>query len=358
MLEFLWFVVAVAGLCGAIHIWLRPPADDFTLLAGTRVGSVTPSPENTNVQEQLIALRLLAENWPLKERLHRVREHIDKGMFGLSIDPDELGIELKEADCDGIEADWLLPPGALAEHRLLFVHGGAFVIGSRHSHRALAAEFAKRCKVAVLIFDYRLMPEHKRTAPVEDVYRAYQWMLHNGPDGAATASRTFVAGDSAGGALALTLINQLKERGARQVDAAVVLSPSTDSSGASPSMRAHVSSDPMLGPTLGKLAHVPLWLSRLGVLLLTRRRPDNSVISPIYADLTDLPPTLVHASECEMLFDDSRRWYSKARAAGTDARLETWPDMIHVWQLFGPQLPEADDSLHRIANFVSHYTNH
>ena len=135
----------------------------------------------------------------------------------------------------------------------------------------------------------------------------------NGPDGAAPAQAVFVAGDSAGGNLTLSLIAWVRDTGLRAPDAAVALSPLTDATLASPSMRANVHSDAMLGPLFGKLARVPRWLMLWVGWLQTRINPSDPVISPVRGDLSRLPPVLVQASEVEMLLDDARRYVNQAR---------------------------------------------
>ncbi len=352
MIDNVFTLLLLVGAIYGLHYWLRPPLDNFPILSGVRIGAEMPSAKHAEALDQLAILQAEIESAPLNRRLQHARDVIDKGMFDLSIDPQALGIEIIETQIGTMDADWIVPPNAEPGERLLFLHGGAFALGSRHSHRALAAWFARECRVTVLIPNYRLMPENSRLDCVEDAVTAYEWMVNNGPNSQATAQRTFVAGDSAGGGLTLTLINLLRDRGLRQVDAAIALSPTTDSSGASPTMRANINSDAMLGPSIGKVALLPHWLGRIGIWLVTRKRPDDPLISPIYNNLADLPPVLVHASESEMLFDDARRWYSKAKSAGSPVRLETWPGLIHVWQLFGDSLPEAVTSIQRIAEFV------
>ena len=117
----------------------------------------------------------------------------------------------------------------------------------------------------------------------------------------------------------------------RQADAVVALSPGTDSTAQSPSWAANVETDQMLGPMFGFIAKLPQTVALWWQFISNRVRPCNPVISPIHGDLSGLPPTLVHASEAEMLLDDSRRYVNKAQAAGSPVTLQTWPHVMHVW---------------------------
>jgi acetyl esterase/lipase len=184
-------------------------------------------------------------------------------------------------------------------------------------------------------------------------------MLDHGPSGPDTpvptnapASAVFVAGDSAGGNLTLSLIAWVRDNGLRAPNAAVALSPSTDGTLGSPSLRANVASDAMLGPLFGRLARVPRSVLLWGTWLGHRIRPNNPVVSPIFGDLSNLPPVLIHASDMEMLLDDSVRYTNKARAAGSDVTLQTWNHMVHVWHLFNPELTEARQGFEEIEKFL------
>jgi acetyl esterase/lipase len=181
-------------------------------------------------------------------------------------------------------------------------------------------------------------------------------MLDHGPDGPtgnAPASAVYVAGDSAGGNLTLSLIAWVRDEGLRAPDAAVALSPATDGTLGSPSLRTNIATDAMLGPLFGPLARVPrsalLWLA----WLRHRIRPNHPVVSPVFGDLSNLPPVLIHASDLEMLLDDSVRYTNKARAAGSPVTLQTWNHMVHVWHIFDPELTEARQAFDEISKFLA-----
>ncbi len=284
---------------------------------------------------------------PRSQRTAVLRNYLDNMFAGREFDA-----RFVPVDAGGVRGEWVLAPGADPQRRTLYIHGGAFMLGSPKSHRTLTSQFSALTGGAVLAIDYRLMPEHPRRAGIEDCRTAYRWLLDHGPAGAAPAGAVFVAGDSAGGNLTLSLLNWLRDQGHRAPDAAVALSPLTDATLSSPSMRAHIHSDPMLGPLFGPMARVPqallLWIG----WLQTRIRPNDPLVSPLRADLSRLPPVLLQASEVEMLFDDSRRYVNRAQAAGSPVRLQRWAHMVHVWQLFNPEVPEARQALQQIGNFL------
>ena len=188
---------------------------------------------------------------------------------------------------------------------------------------------------------------------VMDCRGAYQWMLDNGPQGLALASQTYIAGDSAGGNLALSLVAWLRDNHLRLPDAVVAMSPLTDGTFSGASIRANMASDIMLAPLLGLLVKLPRFIKSLWVVWGYRVRPANPVVSPLLGDLSGLPPILVQASEAEMLLDDARRYVYKARASGTPAVLQTWSGMLHVWQIFDRELPQAGEAWAEIGKFIA-----
>ncbi|MFK7975279.1 MAG: alpha/beta hydrolase [Halioglobus sp.] len=288
-----------------------------------------------------------------KERVRLMREYMDA-----IPDTQEIDAHITPVDVDGISAEWVLAPGVDPSRRFLYIHGGAFMMGSPKSHRNITSAFSRVANAAVLAIDYRLMPENPRLAGVKDCRHAYTWLLSNGPDSPdnplpLNPAAIFVAGDSAGGNLALMLIQWIRDQGLRQVDAAVALSPVTDATFSAPSLQTNLASDTMLGPMFEKVLRVPRPLLLWAGLIQNRSSPSDPVISPVYGDLAGLPPTLLHASETEVLFDDSQRYVNKAAAAGSPVHLQAWNNMPHVWHMFYPQLPEARAAWQAIEQFFS-----
>ena len=285
---------------------------------------------------------------PRRQRLPLMREYMDS-----ISDSQDFEAQITPADAGGVPAEWVLAPGANPDRRVLYIHGGAFVMGSPKSHRNISSRFSAVANAAVLVIDYRLMPEHRRIAGVEDCRTAYQWLLDNGPQGREPAQRLFVGGDSAGGNLALSLICWVRDQPLRQPDAAVAFSPITDSTFSAPSLQRNLATDAMLGPMFKGLTRVPRPLIWWAFLIQNRCSPNNPVVSPVFGDLAGLPPTLVHASESEVLCDDARRFVNRAVAAGSPAKLQTWPHVMHVWQMFYPQLSEARSAWDEVGAFIA-----
>ncbi|MGB0921278.1 MAG: alpha/beta hydrolase [Alphaproteobacteria bacterium] len=256
-------------------------------------------------------------------------------------------------DAGGVQAEWVVAnEGADTSRRLLYIHGGGFFMGSPRTHRPITTSLAKESGCAVLAIDYRMMPENPRLAGVEDCNAAWDWMLENGPEGASTASATFVGGDSAGGNLTLSLIVALNGSARRQADAAIAIAPLTDGRMVNESLTANAPRDAMLGGSIGALEGVP-HEQRIELQAASWGVPaDDPRVSPIHGELAGLPPILVHASQSECLYDDARLFTEKANAAGVDIRLDARPDLMHVWHNFAPVVPEAVEALAEIGAFV------
>jgi acetyl esterase/lipase len=288
------------------------------------------------------------QNAPPRARLALLRAYMDGMSDGL-----DLAAAITPVSVGGVPAEWVVAAGADPARRVLYIHGGAFMMGSPRSHRNITNRFSEVSGAAVLAIDYRLMPEFDRMAGIEDCRTAYQWILENGPTGPTPASRVYVAGDSAGGNLTLSLIAWVRDRGLRQPDAAVAFSPTTDATFSSPTIRANLDSDAMLGPMFRKMAAVPASLLLWFAWYQARIRPSDPVVSPLFGDLSGLPPTLLQASEAEILYGDAVRYVNRAVAAGSPVKLQSWPHMVHVWQMFYPQLLEAGEAWDQVGEFIA-----
>lgn len=344
------FAVATAMAWAVAHWHLRgADLSAFDSPVGERFSrGDLPSDEARAVVASLGGIGKVLQGTPMRAHKAVLRRYMDELFADRSFDA-----RFVPVDAGGVRAEWVLAPGADPARRTLYIHGGAFMVGSPRSHRTLTTRFSAMTGGAVLAIDYRLMPEHPRRAGIDDCRSAYRWLLAHGPDGVAPAQAVFVAGDSAGGNLTLSLLAWARDAGLRAPDAAVALSPLTDATLASPSMRTHVHSDAMLGPLFGKLARVPRWVMLWAGWLQARINPRDPMVSPVRGDLSRLPPLLVQASAAEMLHDDARRYVNKARAAGSPVRLQTWNHMVHVWQIFNPELTEARDALAEIGRFLA-----
>lgn len=285
---------------------------------------------------------------PGKARIHRLRaalEGISQGkVFAARFTP---------SAADEPKGEWVQTDASDANRRLLYVHGGGFVAGSPKSHRMITSALCELTGMTVFALDYRLLPEHGRLASLEDTVGALCWLRNHGPEGNAEAGFLGLVGDSAGGNLILAAAQQIRDRGLANADALVALSPSTDVTLRSPSMRFNRHSDALLGKSVGRLSQFPAPLRHLIFLFVGRRSPAAPVFSPLRGKLTNLPPLLLQVSLTEMLLDDAARYYHRAREQGAEVTLETYDNMVHVWHMFYPELPEARIALERIRDFLS-----
>ena len=254
-----------------------------------------------------------------------------------------------------IPAEWAVGPGVNTKRRLLLLHGGAFVVGTPRGHRSLSDRLSVLANAAVLSLDYRLLPEHNRFSSVEDAQMAYQWLLENGPSGKEPIEKLFVAGDSAGGNLTLMLSNWSRDQNIRQADAVIAFSPSTDMTMSAPSLDLNLESDRLLGPSVGILGRIPTSIKLWLLAVSSRANPSNPLVSPLFANLNDLPPTLIHASSNEILLGDSIRYTNKARAAGSNVKLQIWNDQIHDWQLFYPSKGSGIKAWSEVEGFLKQF---
>ena len=244
----------------------------------------------------------------------------------------------------GLRGEWVLAAGARPDRRLLYIHGGGMYMGDAASYRHMLEVLSAALEAAVLGIDYRLAPEHRFPAAPDDCLAAWRWMERYGPAGEGEAERLWVAGDSAGGNLVLVLLQDLKRRGGRTADAAVAIAPVTDFTGEARRLEGARRRDPFL--TVEGLAALH------EVYLPPGQDLRDPRISPLFGDLSGLPPTLLDVGEREVLLDDSRLYADKAKAAGSPVRFAVRPGMTHVFQWWTHVLPEARENLAEIAAFL------
>ena len=256
--------------------------------------------------------------------------------------PPEIGVKTVAIKPDAgpeVAAEWLEPPAARVGAALLYLHGGGYVIGSPRSHRHLAAALAGASGAATLLPDYRLAPEHPFPAAVEDAVAAYRWLLARG----IPANGIVIGGDSAGGGLTVATLLALRDRGLPGPAGGVCISPWVDLTCSGASYTSRAASDPIVTQT---------GVAEMARAYVGTGDPRLPLASPLFADLTGLPPLLVHVGSDEVLLDDAVGLAERARAAGVAATLEIWPDMIHVWHWFHPMLDEGRKAVAGIGDFV------
>ena len=261
--------------------------------------------------------------------------------MGSRREPTIKGVELIKVKVGDIPCEWVLAAGADPDVRLLYLHGGGFVSGSGGFYLAQAAHISAAAKCAVLLPDYRLAPEHRFPAGLEDCVSAHKWMVANGPAGPKPARATFVAGDSAGGSLTLATLLALRDRKLKMPAGGIAISPCADFTLTSESLKTVL--DPIISAKT---------MSVFREHYLGKTDPRDPLASPVFGDYRGLPPLLIQVGEHEMLRDDSLRVAKKARADGIAVKLEVWPGMFHVFQSHEPLLPEAREAIDRIAEFV------
>lgn len=291
-------------------------------------------------QQMEIVLQLLKAN-PLLETGDRATIQEGRAAFerAVSVIPTAPDVGCEAVVAGGVPGEWIVPPGAEESRVVLYLHGGGYVIGSVNTHRDMVSRIARAAQARALAIDYRLAPEHPFPAAVEDAMAAYRWLLASG----LPAERIVIAGDSAGGGLTLATLLALRDAGDPLPAAAVCVSPWTDLAVTGESMDTKADVDPMIRKAEA-IEGAKLYLAGAD--------PKTPLASPLYAELSGLPHLLIQVGTHETLVDDSVRLAERARAVGVDVTLEQWEEMIHVWHFFAFILPEAQQAIDRIGQFV------
>ncbi|HVN85689.1 MAG TPA: alpha/beta hydrolase [Candidatus Binatia bacterium] len=248
-------------------------------------------------------------------------------------------IAREDVSAGGVPAAWIAAPEARQDSVILYLHGGGYVIGSINTHKELASRLSRAARARVLLIDYRLAPEHPHPAAVDDAVAAYRWLLAGG----ANPKRVAVAGDSAGGGLTVAALVAIRDAGLPVPATGVCLSPWVDLEGLGDSMTSKAAADPMVQRD---------GLLKMAAAFLAGQNPRTPLAAPLYANLSGLPPLLIQVGTAETLLDDSTRLAERARKAGVTVTLEPWEDMIHVFQAFAPLLPEGQQAIDRIGEFM------
>jgi acetyl esterase/lipase len=250
------------------------------------------------------------------------------------------GVEIQSTS-QPVKGEWVIPPGASENGPVLYyLHGGGYISGSAKTNRPIAVPLAQKLGSRVFSLDYRLAPEHRFPAAVEDALAGYRWLISTGVD----PRRLSVAGDSAGGGLALALVMALRDEGEKLPSCVACLSPWTDMTGSGESIVANSERDAMFfGEDI-----VPYASAYLG-----SQSPENPLASPLFGNFAGLPPLYFEVGESEALLDDARRAHQKALAAGVSSELRIVEGVPHGWQFGAPFVPEARESIAEIAAFIT-----
>jgi acetyl esterase/lipase len=250
------------------------------------------------------------------------------------------GVVAAAVDAGGVKAMWMLPRAYHNERVILYLHGGAYMVGSPNTHREISGLLARNAGLRLLSIDYRLAPEQPFPAALEDAHAAYAWLLSEGFQPGQIA----LAGDSAGGGLCMALMLALRDAGQPLPAAAALISPWADLAGTGESVRTRLGIDPLFSP-----ADLP----RAAAHYLNGHDPQNPLISPVYADLRGLPPVLIQVGDQEILLSDSTRLYHLLRRAGGEAELSIWPGLWHVFHAAGERMPESKRALQEMGRFLA-----
>jgi epsilon-lactone hydrolase len=251
--------------------------------------------------------------------------------------PDD--VRVTEVTAGGVPAHWLTAPGADAGRVLLFLHGGGFELGSLRSDGELAARLGRASGMRVLFPEYRLAPEHPFPAAINDVLAAWRWLRS---DQGLSARSIAVAGDSAGGGLAVALLVATRDAGEALPAAATLMSPTVDLTNSGASMTERVDQDPFSTPAL---------LRQLASDYLAGADPKTPLASPLFASLSGLPPLLILVGTADLLLSDSERLAAAATEAGVDVTLEVGEGLPHVYPIM-LGTPEAAEATEQVGKFL------
>jgi monoterpene epsilon-lactone hydrolase len=297
-----------------------------------------PSPE---FEALLTAIRASPRPEPAAgaDGVRHARESMDLALGSIPLAD---GVLTGETDAGGCPAVWVRPQGSAMDRVLLYLHGGGYRAGSAQAFAGFASQFAAVMGMPALVPDYRLAPEHPFPAAVEDAVQAYKWLLAEGY----SPGRVVLLGDTAGGGLAVATMLAVRDLGLPQPAATACLSPLFDLTASGESYEKFAEDDPIYSRAQALAAAADY---------LGEADPREPLASPLFANLADLAPLMVHAAEREVLVDDARVLVAGVLAAGGRANLEVWPDLMHFWHVFVPDIPESTAAVLGVAEFLLTY---
>nr|WP_320026908.1 alpha/beta hydrolase fold domain-containing protein [uncultured Acetobacterium sp.] len=248
-------------------------------------------------------------------------------------------INYRESNYPDFYAEWVEIKDAPKDKAVLYFHGGGFVMGNARSHRNIVGNFVKHLGINALVFDYRLAPEHPAPAAVDDSAAIYGWLIEQGYQ-----PRNIVfAGDSAGGGIALATLLKCKDDGMPLPRVCAVFSPCTDMTISGASHMTRVKADPCT-PKGANETYLDYYIGE--------GEPKHPYASPLFGDLSGLPPTIIQVGDNETLRDDSTRFAQKAKDAGVEIQIKVWKEMFHCFPLLAPMFPEATEALEEVCQFI------
>jgi acetyl esterase/lipase len=253
-------------------------------------------------------------------------------------------VKCEPVNAGGVKAEWITAANAAPDRVIMYLHVGGYVMGSIDTHRELVARLSKAAHARGLALDYRLAPENPFPAAVDDSIAVYRWLLAQGYK----PGRIVIAGDSAGGGLAVSTLVAVRDIGAPAPAAGVCISPWVDFEAAGESMTSRAAQDPLVSREM--IVNIAkMYVGENGNL----REP---LAAPINASLDGLPPLFIQVGDAETLLDDSTRLADRAKEAGVYVTLQIWDEMPHVWHLAAPILPEGQEAIDKIGEFIRQRT--
>lgn len=262
--------------------------------------------------------------------------------FGRTLIP-AFGVRAEKTTVAGIEAEWLTPKTMTPGKVLLYLHGGGYVMGSTDSHRQFVGHVARAGQIKALVPDYRLAPDHKFPAGLDDCVAVYRSLLA----GSVNSADIIIAGDSAGGGLTAATLIALRDAGDPLPAAALLFSPLLDATRSGESMQTRKDADPWFTP------------ENIGVVFSHYCEPGeetNPLVSPVFAEMHDLPPLFIQVGDREILLSDSERFAERQRDVGGEVEIEVWPGMWHVFQFCVHKTPESRRAIKKIGEVIRRYT--
>lgn len=254
--------------------------------------------------------------------------------------PAPAGVRFETVDMDGVPGT-LVTPDVVEDGRvLLYIHGGGYVHGAARAYRGLTGHYAKKLQAKVYVPDYRQAPEHPFPTPIDDTFRAYRALLAMGHG----SSRVAVSGDSAGGAMVVTIMRRARDAGVPMPVAGVAISPWADLTQAGPSAVSRDGLDPVCSVQ---------GLGRVARLFLADELATHPDASPVQADVRRLSPILIQTGENEVMLSDGIALAARLAEQRVRTTLEVWPGMFHAWHIFAGHLVEADEALDNAVHFLS-----
>ena len=254
------------------------------------------------------------------------------------------GVHVQSDEIKGLYVEWLTPKDRMDGKLMLYLHGGGYVVGGCDMHRQMVSHIARAGRIRTLLPEYRLAPEHKFPAAIDDAVAIYKSLLDMG----IKAEDIVFAGDSAGGGLAVATMLALRDAGDPMPAAAVLLSPFLDVTGSGNSMQTRLAQDPWFRPEDLEIIADQYCESH------QRRFP---LVSPVFANVEGLSPLFIQVGDDEILLSDSERIADECIAAGIDVELEVWPGMWHVFQMFIRKMPESQQAIKKMGAYIQSVWN-